>query len=173
LSYAEELPLFINRYGNLCTNIYDTDDSTARILTAAHDGIFDTDADAITDVTAAEDYPTNVQNIVSFMGESDFDTLFAYQKLNNDDSPFTTWYDFLTAVAMAPAFCDGIAGALYSRFNDEAMCARELAAFFAYTISVTNDFATELLAEDGVTVIAKAEQGLTVTEDTFCAATDN
>ena len=53
------------------------------------------------------------------------------------------------------------------------MCDRELAAFFAYTISVTNDFATELLAEDGVTVIAKAEQGLTVTEDTFCAAADN
>lgn len=79
MSYAEELPLFINRYGNLCTNIYDTDDSTARILTAAHDGIFDTDADAITDDTAPEDYPTNVQNIVSFMGESDFDTLFAYQ----------------------------------------------------------------------------------------------
>lgn len=26
ISFAEELPLFINRYGNLCTNIYDTDD---------------------------------------------------------------------------------------------------------------------------------------------------
>lgn len=127
--------------------------------------------------TAAEDLPTNVQNILSFMGESDFDSLFALQKTvtvgEDDDVAFTTWYDFLSAVAMAPAFCDGIAGALYSRFDDEAMCARELAAFFAYTISITNDFATELFEEDGTTVIAKELQGLTVTEDDYCSITDN
>lgn len=41
--YYEELDIYVNRYGNLCTNIYEVDMATGRVLTAAHDGIFDMD----------------------------------------------------------------------------------------------------------------------------------
>jgi len=69
----ETLPLYVSSYGELCGNIYDTDEATARVLYAAADGQFDPDAAAITADTLEDDYPENVKNLLEFLDEEDWD----------------------------------------------------------------------------------------------------
>lgn len=52
--------------------------------------------------------------------------------------PFTTWWDFLSAVAKFPKFCDGQAAGVYSRMRSEAMCAKEMAGLYAIITYFTN-----------------------------------
>lgn len=79
--YGEELPIYVDRYGNLCTNMYtEADEATGRVLLAFNDGIFDRTAADIDASTAVEDYPANVANIASFMGEDEFALWTSYQK---------------------------------------------------------------------------------------------
>lgn len=63
-AYMSELPLFVNRYGNLCTNMWtDVDDGLARVLTAMEDGIFEPAADEYDDTTDYSDtsvFPNNL-----------------------------------------------------------------------------------------------------------------
>jgi len=60
-AYGEELPLFIDRYGNVCTNM-DTkvDQSMGRVMLAFNDGLFDMAQLDIDDTTSPDDYPMNV-----------------------------------------------------------------------------------------------------------------
>jgi len=51
-NYYEELPIYVNKWANLCTNMYqDVPEEMARILTAMNDGIFDPSITAIDDTT--------------------------------------------------------------------------------------------------------------------------
>lgn len=85
--------------------------------------------------------------------------------------PFTSFWDFVSAVAKAPAFCNGVAGPLYARFADGANCAREAAALAATAIMATNaDNAN--LEVDGA-LVPLSQQGLAFTEDAFCNNSDN
>lgn len=103
------------------------------------------------------------------MTEADWAEVFANQ-LQVDDADFTTIYDFLSAIAMAPAFCDGSAGPSYARFADEAMCAKEFATMAAVAITQTgteyNDL-TPLTGDDGAELPAML-QGMQVTGETLC-----
>jgi len=69
----EPLPLYVSSYGEVCANIYDTDEATARVLYAAADGQFDASAAAITEDTLEEDYPQNVKNLLEFLDKEDWD----------------------------------------------------------------------------------------------------
>lgn len=69
----EILPLYVSTYGEVCANIYDTDEATARVLYAAADGQFDASAPAITADTVEEDLPENVKNLLQFLDEEDWD----------------------------------------------------------------------------------------------------
>lgn len=69
----EVLPLYVSTYGEVCANIYDTDEATARVLYAAADGQFDASAPAITADTLEEDLPENVKNLLQFLDEEDWD----------------------------------------------------------------------------------------------------
>lgn len=128
--YGEELPIYVDRYGNLCTNMdTEVDAGTGRVLLAFNDGIFDMTIADIDETTAVEDYPTNVANIASFLSEDEFNIYTANQKMLDgvaDDGtdctecvPFTTYWDFMSAVAKAPGFCGGEPGSMYGRFEDE------------------------------------------------------
>ena len=70
---VESLPLYVSTYGEVCANIYDTDEATARVLYAAADGQFDAGAAAITEDTPEEDYPENVKNLLEFLDKEDWD----------------------------------------------------------------------------------------------------
>jgi hypothetical protein len=129
--------------------MYAVSDAAGRVLTAAYDGIFDPTAAEITVDTLPEDYPTNVQNLMTFMTEEDFDSLIPYQVGADAGVPFTTFWDFLTAVAKAPAFCNGVPGPLYSRFSDPALCAREAAGLAATMIMATNADDASMVDADG------------------------
>lgn len=86
------------------------------------------------------------------MGEEDFNSLIPYQMtvtVGDEELPFTTFWDFLSAVAKAPAFCNGVAGPLYSRFSAEALCAREAAGVAATMIMATNENNAEKVDSDG------------------------
>jgi len=144
-AYGEELPIFPDRYGNLCTNMdEDVDVGTRRVFLAFNDGLFDMTIADIDDSTDVALYPDNVNNIVSFFAIEDFDGLFA-----NQVADFTTYWDFLSAVAKAPAFCNGVAGGLYSRFADAAMCAKEMAGMLATMITQTNAWNADMVDADG------------------------
>jgi len=89
---------------------------------------------------------------MSFMSEEDFYGLIPYQMtvtVDEVDGPFSIFWDFLSAVAKAPAFCNGVAGPLYSRFADEALCAREAAGLAATMIMATNENDVEKVDSDG------------------------
>ena len=105
------------------------------------------------------------------MTEADWLEVFANQ-LQVDGADFTSIWDFLSAIAMAPAFCDGSAGPSYARFADEAMCAKEFATMAAVAITQTgteyNDLDT-LLADDG-TALPAMLQGMQVTGEPLCQA---
>merc|ERR1711959_469917 len=136
--YAEELPLYLRSDGNLCTNMYtEVDEATGRVLLAFHDGIFDRSLGPIDSSTAPEDYPQNVKNIASFMTEDDFN-VYIQNQIQVDGAGFTTYWDFLSALAMVPGFCNGVAGGPYSRFEDAAMCAKEVASVCATIVTQTN-----------------------------------
>lgn len=157
---SEELPLRVDRYGNLCLNMYDDPDVT-RIFLAYNDGIFEPEGAAITADTDPETYPENVKNVLSFMTEQNFKDWTAYSK-NKDGSncegnvddcdPFSTAFDFLTAIARTPRFCDGQFGGVYSRMRNEAMCAKELSGLFALVSYFTNKWDEDLVDADGNSV---------------------
>lgn len=186
VDYAEELPLYVDRYANLCSNIYDVDESTARVLYAAADGQFEADADLITADTAPEDYPENVANLMTFLTEEDWDYFTANQKLvdgedENGDActecvGFSSFWDFLSAVAKVPAFCNANLGPSYARFGEVAMCAKEFASLVAVYITQTGTVYNDLTAltyEDG-TAVPNFLSGGQVTEETRCdSAHDN
>lgn len=69
----ETLPLYVSAYGEVCANMYDTDEATARVLYAAADGQFDANVPAITADTLEEDYPENVKNLLEFLDKEDWD----------------------------------------------------------------------------------------------------
>lgn len=78
-AYGEELPIYADRYGNLCTNMYeDVPVGMSRVFLAFNDGLFDMSIPDITSDTAVEDYPDNVANIAGFFSEDDFNGVFAY-----------------------------------------------------------------------------------------------
>jgi chitinase len=173
--YAEELPVYADRYLNLCANIYDSDESTARVLMAAGDGQFDPTAAAITADTAPADYPENVSNLLTFLAEEDWDYYTEYQVQADSDCTeecvgFSTYWDFLTAIAKVPYFCNGTLGAAYGRFSAAAMCAKEFASLVATYITQTgpvyNDLAVLTDADDNE--IAAFLSGGQVTEETRC-----
>lgn len=159
IAYGEELPIFPDRYGNLCTNMdEDVDVGTRRVFLAFNDGLFDMTIADIDDSTDVATYPANVNNIVSFFSQEDFDSLFA----NQVGGDFTTYWDFLSAVAKAPAFCNGVAGGLYSRFAEAAMCAKEMAGMLAILITQTNGW-NEALEDDNGEIIPLYLQGIAET----------
>jgi len=180
--YAEELPIFVNRYGDLCTNMWEeVEEGMGRILLSFHDGIFDPSIAAIDVDTLPEDYPDNVANLTSFLAKEDFDDYTANQvQVDGTDesgSPctacvgFTTYWDFLTAVARTPAFCNGAAGGLYSRFDAAALCAKEAAACFATIITQTNAWDDSMVDAAGEPVPME-KQGLAFTAEPMCDASN-
>jgi len=132
------------------------------------------DIDSSTDVTT---YPANVANVASFLGEDDFTSWTAHQKQVDgldeagaactECAPFTTYWDFLSAVAKAPGFCAGVPGASYGRHPDAAMCAKEFAGVAAVMITQTNGMDETLVDDAGVTV-PFTQQGLMYTSDPQC-----
>jgi len=107
-----------------------------------------------------------VKNIVSFLTKEDFDSVIANQKLVDGTEdvggvdtpcsacvPFFTWWDFLTAAARAPAFCNGAIGGMYSQNSAIEMCKKELAGVAAVAIAQTNAFDDTMMQDDGVTVV--------------------
>lgn len=103
------------------------------------------------------------------MTQADFDTWTANQILVAG-LPFTTYWDFLTAVARTPAFCGGLAGSMYSQFSEGQMCGKEAAAALAVIIAQTNaNDATMVDATTGESVPFEY-QGLSVLADPACDA---
>ena len=181
--YGEELPLYVDRYANLCSNIYDVDEATARVLYAAADGQFDADADLITADTAPEDYPENVANLMTFLTEDDWNYFTEHQlQVDGEDADgnactecvgFSSFWDFLSAVAKVPAFCNGNLGASYARFGEVAMCAKEFASLVAVYITQTGTVYNDLTAltyDDG-SAVPNFLSGGQVTEETRCVST--
>lgn len=80
----------------------------------------------------------------------------------NAVADFTTYWDFLSAVAKAPAFCNGVVGGMYSRFSDVAMCAKEMAGMLAILITQTNAWDDTMEDADG-NAIAYYLQGIAET----------
>lgn len=150
----------------------EVDEDLGRVLLAFNDGIFDMDQDEITEDTDPADYPDNVTNLTSFMGQDEFDYYTAFQLTTDDGSgpvPFTTYWDFLTAVARTPGFCGGVPGGMYSRFDDAAMCAKEAAGAFATIITQTNAWDEDMVDGDDESVPIY-RQGLAVVQDPDCDA---
>lgn len=180
--YGEELPLYVDRYANLCSNIYDVDEATARVLYAAADGQFEADAALITADTAPEDYPENVANLMTFLTEDDWNFYTENQlQVDGEDENgdactecvgFSSFWDFLSAVAKVPAFCNGNLGASYARFGEVAMCAKEFSSLVAVYITQTGTVyngLTALTYEDG-SAVPNYLSGGQVTEETRCAS---
>lgn len=177
--YGEELPIYVDRFGNLCTNMYtEADEATGRVLLAFNDGIFDRTIADIDDTTSVDDYPQNVKNIASFMGEEEFGFWTANQKLVDgldadgaactECVPFTTYWDFLSAVAKAPGFCAGQPGPMYGRFTDEQMCAKEFSGMAAVMITQTNGWNDALVDDVTGESIPFWQQGLATTNESEC-----
>lgn len=80
--YAVELPIYVNREGNLCVNRWEVPEATNRVLMGMYDGQFTpaADVDPIGPNTAENDLPENVKMIMSFAKESDFKGITANQK---------------------------------------------------------------------------------------------
>lgn len=91
-----------------------------------------------------------------------------------DGAPFVTWYNFISAIAKAPGFCDGIPGGMYSQFSGNEMCRKEFAAMIAVLISQYNANDDTLLDTTGAItgtvdeVIPKYLQGFASYQDTNC-----
>lgn len=107
--------------------------------------------------------------VASFIAEENFEAYVAYQAQNDDGTNFTNYWDFLSAVAKTPGFCGGVAGAMYSRFEDAAMCAKELAGMVATLLTQTNRDDDTLVDGDGVEVPIEY-QGLYVLNEPECDA---
>ena len=85
---------------------------------------------------------------------------------------FSTFWDFLSAVAKVPAFCNGNLGASYARFGTAAMCAKEFASLVATYITQTGPEYNDLPAltyEDETAVPAFLSGGQT-SEETRCVS---
>lgn len=164
-------------YGNLCTNIYETEPALTRVLYAFNDGIFDSTAAAIDSTTLEEDYPDNVYTLTRWMTEEGFNDWTANQiQVDGTDengdactecNPFTTYWDFLTAVAKTPGFCGGVAGSMYSRFTDGQMCGKEAAGALATIIAQTNLNNADLTDANG-DIVPLYKQGLNELADPDC-----
>jgi len=107
--------------------------------------------------------------VASFIAEEDFESYVAYQAQNDDGSNFTNYWDFLSAVAKTPGFCGGVAGAMYARFEDAAMCAKELAGMVATLLTHTNRNDDTLVDDNGESVPLEY-QGLYVLNEAACDA---
>lgn len=77
----------------------------------------------------------NVMNVKTHLSEDSFNTIVGNQEKAN----FLTYYDFLNAVADAPRFCGSEGAGYYRELPAAAMCKKELAAFIATAISLTNE----------------------------------
>jgi len=84
--------------------------------------------------TKYEDMP-NVMNVKTHLSEDSFNTIVGNQEKAN----FLTYYDFLNAVGDAPRFCGSEGAGYYRELPAAAMCKKELAAFIATAISLTNE----------------------------------
>lgn len=126
---------------------------------AMYDGQFTSVASVtpITPTTAADALPKNVAKIMSFVTLTDFNTMVANQKTKTglpgftasdadppvwsscaDCAGFLDYWSFLTAMAHAPAFCDGAQGSSVSDFSGTDLCKKEIAAMVAVIVSITN-----------------------------------
>lgn len=159
-AYGETLPIYVDKNGNLCTNMETVgDESTQRIMLAFNDGIFDMTIPNIDDTTDPANYPANVAVIAANLSKDDFDSWASGQKkLDGTDSdgnactacvPFTTYWDMLSAIAKAPAFCAGAKGPMYSRVSDGAMCAKEFSGMAAVMVTQTNKWDANAVDADG------------------------
>lgn len=179
-AYGEEIPIWPDANGNLCTNMWEeVDIEMTRIFLAFNDGLFDTTIAAIDENTLPEDYPVNVSNIVSFFSQESFDWLFEYQvQVDGTDADgactecvdFTSYWDFLTAVARVPSFCNGTPGGMYSRFEDAQMCAKEMAGMLAVMITQTNTF-DDTKVDANSDAVEYVQQGLSELQDAACDET--
>jgi len=86
---------------------------------------------------------------------------------------FSSFWDFLTAVAKVPAFCNAINGPAYARFGQVAMCAKEFASLVAVYVTQTGPVWNDLdpLVDDDGNDIADYLSGGQTTEENRCVST--
>jgi len=88
---------------------------------------------------------------------------------------FSSFWDFLTAVAKVPAFCNANNGPAYARFGQVAMCAKEFASLVAVYVTQTGPAWNDLPVPevDGVPVADYLAGGQTTEENRCVEGHDN
>lgn len=155
-------PLYVSEVGDLCTNLKDLRSyEMVSFFHSVQQAQFNfikakkVEADFETKTTCGADgayalsgstkcvYPANVKNVMKHLPKAEFEKLIVNQKTSGK----IKYYDFLQAVASAPAFCN----TKNTKFDAELLCKKELAAFFAFAIGFTQPAKAALKSVKDVT----------------------